>query len=119
VENGAGGQRMMLLTTGANIKSPGAFPVISMTACFALETVRPFASEKIVMARLFIRKTGIKVKLVFGKILRDNEFLHGNGLLSLFETIIARGGCGFGHIWSKALNPYKIFTSQPVSNLTN
>ena len=110
---------MMLFTMGANIKASGAFPVMGMPAIFTLKAVRPFATEKIVMARLFIRKTGIKVKLVFGKILRDNEFLHGNGLLSLFETIIARGVCGFGHIWSKALNPYKIFTSQPVSNLTN
>jgi hypothetical protein len=119
VENGAGGQRMMLLTTGANIESPGTFPVIGMLAIFTLKAIRPFASEKIVMARLFIRKTGIKLKLVFGKILLDNEFLHGNGLLSLFETIIAREVCGFGHIWSKPLKPYKISTSQPVLNLTD
>ena len=67
VHDRTGGDRMLMFTAIAYIKSPAAFPVALVAAPCANKAVRPSQREKISPAGLFYVKARIKGGLVLGK----------------------------------------------------
>lgn len=64
MKDGSGGYRLLPLALSAQVKSPGAFPILRMAAGRANKAFWPTKLEKILQAGRFVAETAIKLKLV-------------------------------------------------------